>query len=146
MRRKLTGVLTGTQAMDINPDKVRQVITEARILDGKEEVSDFDTGSNASDDGMVDILEDHADDATEQELIEFIRSLDEDEQAELVALAWIGRGTYDATQFGEAVAEATRAHNTRTAEYLLGLPLLGDYLEEGLSAVEELEESQEDGA
>ena len=132
--------------MDINPDKVRQVITEARVVDAKEEVSDVDTGSNASDDGMIDILEDRADDATGQELMEFIRSLDDDEQAELVALAWIGRGTYDAAQFDEAVAEATRAHNKRTAEYLIGLPLLGDYLEEGLSAVEELEESQEDSA
>lgn len=132
--------------MDINPDKVRQVITEARILDAKEEVSDCDTGSNASDDGMVDILEDLSDDATRLELMEFIRSLDDDEQAELVALAWIGRGTYDASQFNEAVAEATRVHNARTAEYLTSLPLLGDYLEEGLAAVEELEEDQQEGS
>lgn len=132
--------------MDINPEKVRQVITEARVLDAKEEVSDTDTGSNGSDDGMVDILEDRADDATGQELMEFIRSLDDEEQAELVALAWVGRGTYDPDQFDEAVAEATRAHNKRTAEYLIGLPLLGDYLEEGLSAVEDLEESREEDA
>ena len=132
--------------MEINPDKVRQVITEARIFDAKEDVSDTDPGSNASDDGMVDILEDRADDATGQELLEFIRSLDEDEQVELVALAWIGRGTYDASEFVEAVAEAERAHNGRTAEYLLSLPLLGDYLEEGLSAIEELEEGSTDSA
>lgn len=128
--------------MDINPDKVRQVITQARVLDAKDEVCDIDSGSNGSDDGMIDILEDRADDATGQELMEFIRSLDDDEQAELVALAWIGRGTYDPSQFQEAVAEATRVHNKRTAEYLVGLPLLGDYLEEGLSAVEELEEAR----
>ncbi len=130
--------------MEINPDKVRQVIAEARVVDAKEDVSDVDSGSNASDDGMVDILEDRADDATRQELMEFIRSLDDDEQVELVALAWIGRGTYDAAQFDEAMAEATRAHNRRTAEYLIGLPMLGDYLEEGLSAVEDLEEDQKD--
>lgn len=130
--------------MEINPDKVRQVIAEARVVDAKEDVSDVNSGSNASDDGMVDILEDRADDATRQELMEFIRSLDDDEQVELVALAWIGRGTYDAAQFDEAMAEATRAHNRRTAEYLIGLPMLGDYLEEGLSAVEDLEEDQKD--
>lgn len=130
--------------MEINPEKVRQVIAGARIVDAKEDVCDSDPGSNASDDGMVDILEDRADDATGQELMEFIRSLDDEEQAELVALAWIGRGTFDAVQFDEAVAEATRAHNNRTAEYLIGLPKLGDYLEEGLSAVEELEEGEED--
>jgi hypothetical protein len=130
-------------AMEINPDKVRQVITGARILDAKEEVCDVESGSNGSDDGMIDILEDNVDDATGQELAEFIRSLDDEEQAELVALAWVGRGTYDADQFGEAVDEATRVHNNRTAEYLIGLPLLGDYLEEGLSAVEELERARE---
>jgi DNA-binding PucR family transcriptional regulator len=129
--------------MDINPDKVRQVITGARIVDAKEEICDPDSGSNGSDDGMADILEDSADDATRQELMEFIRSLDDDEQAELVALAWIGRGTYDPAEFQEAVAEARRVHNNRTAEYLVGLPLLGDYVEEGLSAVEELEAARE---
>lgn len=130
--------------LEINPEKVRQVIAEARMFDAKEEISDPDSGSNPGDDGMVDILEDRTDDATLQELMEFVRSLDDDEQAELVALAWIGRGTYEAAQFDEAVAEATRAHNNRTAEYLVGLPLLGDYLEEGLNAVEEFEEGQEE--
>lgn len=130
--------------LEINPEKVRQVISEARMFDAKEEVSDPDSGSNPGDDGMVDILEDRADDAIIQELMEFIRSMDDDEQAELVALAWIGRGTYEPSQFDEAVAEAMRVHNNRTAEYLIGLPLLGDYLEEGLSAVEELEEAGED--
>ena len=130
--------------LEINPEKVRQVISEARMFDAKEEISDPDSGSNPGDDGMVDILEDRADDAIIQELMEFIRSMDEDEQGELVALAWIGRGTYEPSQFDEAVAEAMRVHNNRTAEYLIGLPLLGDYLEEGLSAVEELEEAEQD--
>lgn len=130
--------------LDINPEKVRQVITEARMFDVKEADSDPDSGSNASDDGMADILEDMEGDATLQELTEFIRSMDEDEQISLVALAWIGRGTYDATDLDQAMAEARRAHNNRTAEYLVGLPRLGDYLEDGLAAVEELEEGEEE--
>ena len=132
--------------LEINPEKVRQVITEARMFDAKEEMSDPDSGSNASDDKMADILEQSSDDATLQELMEFIRSLDEDEQISLVALAWIGRGTYDASELDLAMDEARRAHNRRTAEYLIGLPMLGDYLEEGLNAVEELEENSEEGA
>src|SRR5271155_720591 len=78
----------------INPDKVRYIITEARMFDGKEGDSDPDSGSNAADDGMADVLEDQPDDATPQILAEFIRDLDEDEQIELVALAWVGRGTF----------------------------------------------------
>jgi hypothetical protein len=123
--------------LGINTDKVCTVIVKARVFDAKEGDSDPDSGSNAVDDGSLDILEDTADDATLQELTEFIRSLDEEEQVALVALAWIGRGTYDAEQWDEAVAEARRAHNKRTAEYLLGLPMLGDYLEEGLAAMGE---------
>ena len=126
--------------LEINADKVRQVIEEARMFDAKEEMSDPDSGSNASDDGMVDVLEDSADDAIEQELTEFIRSLDEDEQVDLVALAWLGRGTYEVSEWEEARAEARRAHNARTAEYLLSLPRLGDYLEDGLAAMEQDEE------
>ena len=120
--------------LGINPDKVCHVIAKARVFDAKEDVSDPDSGSNASDDGMTDVLEDLPDDATYQELMEFIRSLDEDEQINLVALAWLGRGTYDIGEWREALREARSQHNKRTAEYLTGLPLLGDYLEEGLAA------------
>jgi hypothetical protein len=52
-------------------------------------------------------------------------------------LAWIGRGTYEAGEWQEALNQARAAHNTHTAEYLVGLPLLGDYLEEGLAASQE---------
>jgi hypothetical protein len=126
----------GRAELPINPDKVRHIIAEARMFDVKEEVTDPDSGSNPADDGMRDILEDRAEDATYQELSEFIRSLDEDEQISLVALAWIGRGTYDIGEWQEVLSEARAAHNPRTAEYLTGLPLLGDDLEEGLAAFE----------
>ena len=129
--------------LGINPEKVRYIITEARTFDGKEGDSDPDSGSNPTDDGAADVLEDQLDgDATSQVLAEFIRDLDEDEQAELVALAWIGRGTYPAEDWDEAVAEARRAHNKRTVEYLFSLPMLGDYLEEGLTLVEDEDENE----
>jgi hypothetical protein len=130
--------------LEINPEKVRQVIIEARMFDAKEEVSDPDSGSNAADDGMADVLEDMADDATYAELSEYIRSLDEEEQVNLVALAWLGRGTYSIEEWDEALAEARHAHNNRTAEYLTSLPKLGDYLEDGLAVIESLEEQEEE--
>jgi hypothetical protein len=122
--------------LGINSDKVCHIIAKARAFDAKEEISDPDSGSNAADDGMTDVLEDLPDDAdaTRLELLEFIRALDEDEQLNLVALAWVGRGTYEISEWGEAMSVARNEHNKRTAEYLLKLPLLGDYLEEGLAA------------
>ena len=75
----------------------------------------------------------NAGDATFEELKSFIDSLNRDEQCALVALAWVGRGTYYAENWNQALSEARGEANGRTAEYLLGIPLLGDYLEEGLS-------------
>lgn len=120
--------------LGINPDKVCHIIVKARVFGAKEDVTDPDSGSNPADDGMLDILEDIPSDATYQELTAFIRSLDEEEQINLVALAWLGRGTYDISEWQDALREARAQHNKRTAEYLTKLPLLGDYLEEGLAA------------
>src|SRR5262245_3092081 len=78
-------------------------------------------------------LEDHDDDPVVEELTSFINCLSEDEQIDLVALTWLGRDDYSANDWRAVRAEAARAHNKRTADYLLGTPLLADFLEEGLS-------------
>jgi hypothetical protein len=62
-----------------------------------------------------------------------INAFSEDEQIDLVALTWLGRDDYSAADWPEVRAEAARAHNEQTANYLLGTPQLGDFLEEGLS-------------
>ena len=132
------------QDLAISPEKVAAILTKARQFDVKDVVTDPDSGSNASDDAMLSILEDHADDPVQAELIAMIRGLNEDEQVDLVALTWLGRGDGDLDDWQEIRAEAARAHNRRTAEYLLGIPLLGDYLEEALTQIgyspEEFEE------
>ena len=120
---------------NISLDTVCFIIAKAREFDVKVEVVEPDPGSNASDENMDTVLEDYADDPVEDELKSFIHDMNVDEQSELVALAWVGRGTYDAADWKDAVAEALRAHNDHTAEYLLGEPQLGDHLEEGLSAL-----------
>lgn len=118
----------------IATDKVCHIIWKARQFDAKEADANPDSGSNASDDGMADVLESKPDDPVYAELVSFIRTLDIEEQLNLVALAWVGRGTYDVSEWEQAIDTARTEHTNRTAEYLLGLPLLGDYLEEGLAA------------
>ena len=120
--------------LGIATDKVCHVIWKAREFDVKEADADPDSGSNASDDGMTDVLESKPDDPVYNEIVSFIRALDLEEQINLVALAWVGRGTYEVSEWQQALDTARIEHNQRTAEYLLGLPLLGDYLEEGLAA------------
>jgi len=90
-------------------------------------------GRNPSDDKDAAVLEDHEDDPVVEELTSLITSLSEDEQVDLVTLAWLGRDDYSPADWAAVREEAVRAHNDRTAEYLLGMPLLGDFLAEGLS-------------
>jgi hypothetical protein len=126
-----------TPSLGIATDKVGFIILKAREFDAKEGDSDPDEGSNPVDDNNMDVLEDQADDPVREELVGAIRGLDEDARAELIALAWLGRGTYDLGEWQEALATAKSEHRKRAAEYLLGLPLLGDYLEDGLAMFDE---------
>ena len=119
--------------LSIPTDKLCFLIAKAREFDAKVEVTDPDDSSNATDDAMVSVLEDHKDDPVVQEIAAVIHSMSVDEQVDLVTLAWLGRGDGTLDDWNELHAEAARAHNKRTASYLLGMPLLPDYLEEAAS-------------
>ena len=130
--------------LTISPEKAFFIVAMARQFDAKDGVTDPESGSNGSDDGMRSVLEDRKDDPVRAELVSFIHYLNEDEQIDLVALCWLGRGDGGIENWDELRAEAARAHNKRTASYLLGMPLLSDHLEEALSifghSAEEFEE------
>jgi hypothetical protein len=119
--------------LSISLEKVCFVVSKARQFDAKDIVTDPDDGSNPSDDGGRAILEDHSDDPVRQELMQFIADMNVDEQADLVALAWLGRGDGDLDGWSALRREAAEAHNNRTGRYLLGTPLLADYLEEAVA-------------
>ena len=119
--------------LSISTAKLCFIIAKAREFNVKDAVTDPGNSSNASDDGMVSVLEDHRDDPVVQELVAVIFAMSEDEQIDLVALTWLGRGDGTIEDWAELRAEAARAHNRRTASYLLGIPVLADYLEEAIS-------------
>jgi Protein of unknown function (DUF3775) len=119
--------------LSIATEKVCFIVVKAREFDVKDVVTDPDDASNASDDSMISVLEDHGEDPVADEIRGFIGALNEDEQTDLVALVWLGRGDGAIEDWSELRAEAARTHNKRTAAYLLGMPLLADHLEEALS-------------
>jgi hypothetical protein len=129
--------------LTISPEKVVFLIEKAREFDVKDAPTKGDPGSNPSDDGMIEVLEDHPDDPVFEEITGLIGSLNEDEQIELVALMWLGREDYDSKEWDQAKEDAAAAHNNRTAGYLAGTPLLADFLAGGLDklgySVSELE-------
>ncbi len=119
--------------LQIGPEAVCFIVVKARAFDAKVDVVEENPGSNASDEDMREVLEDYDDDPTFDELKAFIDSQNEDAQVDLVALAWTGRGDFTTEEWEDARAEARRAHNEHTAEYLLGIPKLGDYLENAMA-------------
>lgn len=119
--------------LSISTEKVCFVVVKAREFDVKDVDTTLDDGSNPTDDRMIEVLEDRPDDPVIQELVAFIEAMSEDEQVDLVTLAWLGRGDGTLEEWAELRAEAARMHNRHTASYLLGIPLLPDYLEEALA-------------
>jgi hypothetical protein len=126
-------MLDAAPDLSISPEKLCFIIAKAREFDVKDVVTDPGDSSNPTDDAMLSVLEDHPDDPVVQELTAFIRALTEDEQIDLVALTWLGRGDGVLEDWDDLRAEASRAHNRRTASYLLGMPLLSNHLEDALS-------------
>jgi Protein of unknown function (DUF3775) len=118
----------------IGPDKVCHIIAKARAAAVKVPVVDADPASNPTDDGMREVIEDHGDDLTTQELRQFIAGLNDDERAELVALLWVGRGSFRPEEWTEAVAEV-RGRVRPMVDYLISEPMLGDLLADGLAAL-----------
>ncbi|WP_036263719.1 DUF3775 domain-containing protein [Methylocapsa aurea] len=118
--------------LEMNSDKVCFVIIKAREFDVQEEDSEADS-SNATDDNFASVFSSEKDDSVRKELKAFIDGMDEDEQCELVALCWLGRGDFSVEEWKIAVAEARSRRQGSTADYLIGIPLVSDYLEEGLS-------------
>lgn len=130
--------------LEISTDKVAHIILRAREVDVKTEAWDNESDTDNDDLNSETILEDLPEDATRQELKEFLESLNEDELASLIALAWIGRGTYAPGEMDEAISTAKVEHGGNGVAYLFSLPLLPDYLEDALDqlgySVEEAEQ------
>ncbi len=116
-----------TPATELNIDinKVCGIIAHARAYAGEMPTMDGETDEPADGGASDSIL---------AEARSLVRDMNDEEQYALVALTWIGRGTYSADEWQDAVALARQEHNDHTDDYLLGMPLLADYLEDGLDA------------
>jgi Na+/phosphate symporter len=119
--------------LGISLETIATIVDHARALQTK------DSGEAAQlsedEDSEAALLQEHPEDLTEDALRAFINDLNEDEQAALIALAWVGRGDYDASEWEEALRLAReRGEGRDTAEYLLSMDMLGDLLAEGVAA------------
>lgn len=120
-------------ALALPVDKLAFIIEKAREFDAQIDEDDPQSGSNPADDMEIAILEATPDNPTEDELMAALANLNDDELTELLALLWVGRGDFDKESWSDAVRQARAAKNKRIVRYLVGTPMLGDLVEEGLA-------------
>lgn len=118
---------------EINADKVGAIILMAREFEAPDVGIEADA-SNPVDDGFTAALTDKGGASALRTLLGTIEELDEDEQIELVALAWTGRGDFDASSWPEAVKTARERREGSTARYLIQMETLAENLDDGLAA------------
>jgi hypothetical protein len=125
--------LEGRDMLEINPQVVCDIIDKAREFHAQEQVVIPEEPLNPADDWALQVLADHEDDMTFQEVRTAINDLETEQQVTLVALMWLGRGDYSEDQWEEALVDAEASWTPRTPEYLMATPLVADYLTEGLA-------------
>ncbi len=120
-----------------DPDEIEELILRLKAAMTKEGTDIPDPGGNATDDEVSETLQETPGDLTRDEIVQEIESMDDDQQEALVALFWIGRGDAEPEDWDETVALAGERHSGEVSEYLLGDPLVADYLSEGLDILRE---------
>lgn len=95
-----------------------------------ENVDDLEDGE----DQALSVLEDELNSGVEEEVQATLDDLADDQLAETLALAWIGRGTYDSSEWDDAFAEASDLNADERMDELMDMPLLASHLEAGLAA------------
>lgn len=118
--------------LTLNPDTVLSIIDMAHEFQVKESVASPERSLIPTADWEPPANTGNTDDPARATLQAEIEDLEPDQQIELVALTWLGRGDYSIEEWQDAIGLAKERWNKRTAEYLIGTPMLADFLAEGL--------------
>ena len=118
--------------LTLNPDFLRSLILKLRAVMAQVDEVSPDSGSNPSDDERSATLQDTPENLTRAEITAEVEDLEPDQQAELVALMWIGRGDMEPEEWSETVEMAADRQDGPTSRYLLSHPHVADHIEEGL--------------
>lgn len=122
--------------IDLNRETIRFLIDRVREFQTRDDIDFDDEPDVDEDDWSGEMSDSFAEDPYYQELKTTIEDLEPDQQITLVAVMWVGRGDYSPSEWDDALREARRNWNEHTAAYLLGTPMLSDYLAEGVEQLE----------
>jgi hypothetical protein len=101
----------------------------AEDADNVDDFDDDDEGGQG-----LSSLEDELNTGVEEELRAVLDDLADDQLAETLALAWVGRGTYDVSEWDDAITEANDIDPESSIDELMDMALLASHLEAGLAA------------
>jgi hypothetical protein len=114
--------------------RARELEAQVPAQDPDDDADNVDDFSEEGDGAALSVLEDELNSSVEEEMRATLDDLADDQLAETLALAWVGRGTYDVTEWDDAFAEANDVDPESSIDELLDMPLLASYLEAGLAA------------
>jgi hypothetical protein len=123
--------------VDMPLSKLQYIVEKAREFDGEVAPSGLEDGNNPADEEERSIIEAGPDNVAEAELRAVLTALNSDERAELLALVFVGRGDFGRDAWEDALREARDALDPALVSYLMGTPMLGDLIEEGLAELGE---------
>ena len=116
-------------------ESICRLIIRARELEAQVPAIENDDEADPTDsDDEFAVLEDEADETIEEEMFGLLDDLGEDQVEEILALAWVGRGTYDASEWTEALEAAREPDQEEPIDQLLEMPNLAGLLDAGLAA------------
>ncbi len=114
--------------------RAKEMEAQVPALDPDEDADNVDDLDDDAEDQALSVLEDELNSGVEEEVRATLDDLADDQLAETLALAWVGRGTYDVSEWDDAFAEASDTDPESSIDELLDMPLLASHLEAGLSA------------
>ena len=114
--------------------RARELEAQVPAQDPDEAADNVDDFDDEGEDQALSVLEDELNTGVEEEMRATLDDLADDQLAETLALAWVGRGTYDVSEWDDAYAEASDIDPESAIDELMDMPLLAAYLDAGLAA------------
>ena len=114
--------------------RARELEAQVPAQDPDEDPDNVDDFDDEGEGQALSVLEDELNSGVEEEMRATLDDLADDQLAETLALAWVGRGTYDVSEWDDAFAEASDVDPESSIDELMDMPLLASHLEAGLAA------------
>lgn len=122
--------------LELNQETVQRIVDKAHEFHAGLETTFPDDIEGGEEEWARQMAANFGGDPYYQEFTEMINDLEPDQQWTIVALMWLGRGDYSIGEWKDAIGYAEETWTDHTADYLIGTPLLADYLRSALEQIE----------